>query len=109
MIRKEGIRSMKIINAIDAVGMDLTNNGYPLVKSTATIPSLLLPFDKAIRSRQYDSFVHYYIEDYQFERIWNQPSKYVSLLSKYKGMIMPDFSVYYDMPLPMIRWNIFRN
>ena len=22
---------------------------------------------------------------------------------------MPDFSVYYDMPLPMIRWNIYRN
>ena len=46
MIRKEGIRSMNIINAMDAVEMDLTNNGYPLVKSTATIPSSLLPFDK---------------------------------------------------------------
>ena len=31
---------------MDAVEMDLTNNGYPLVKSTATIPSSLLPFDK---------------------------------------------------------------
>lgn len=92
-----------------AVEMGLTNNGYPLVKSTATIPSLLLPFDKAIRSRQYESFVHFFIEDYQFERIWNQPNKYVPLFRKFNGIIMPDFSVYYDMPLPMIRWNIYRN
>ena len=54
---------------MDAVEMDLTNNGYPLVKSTATIPSSLLPFDKAIRSLKYESFVHFFIEDYQFERI----------------------------------------
>lgn len=62
-----------------------------------------------MRSKQYESYVHFYIDDYQFERIWNQPKKYISLLSKFKGIIMPDFSIYYDMPIHMKRWNIYRN
>ena len=44
-----------------------------------------------------------------FERLWNQPSKYLPILKKFKGVISPDFSVYRDMPLVMQQWNIYRS
>lgn len=44
-----------------------------------------------------------------FERLWNQPNKYLSILKKYAGVISPDFSVYRDMPLVMQHWNIYRS
>ena len=44
-----------------------------------------------------------------FERLWNQPNKYLPILQKYAGVISPDFSVYRDMPLVMQQWNTYRS
>lgn len=44
-----------------------------------------------------------------FERLWNQPNKYLPILKKYAGVISPDFSVYRDMPLVIQQWNIYRS
>lgn len=109
MIRRDAYRSMNSINALDAVCMELTELGYPKISSSEIVPNKLLPFDKAKRSSQTDAWIHFFIEDYQFERIWVKPNSYVEMLSKYEGIISPDFSVYYDMPTPMKRWNIYRN
>jgi hypothetical protein len=43
--------------------------------------------------------VHFFIDDYQFERIFNQPEKYVDKLKQYVCVATPDFSPYGDMPL----------
>ncbi len=43
-------------------------------------------------------YVHFYIDDYQFERIWKQPMRYIQILKQFKGVICPDFSVYKNMP-----------
>lgn len=41
--------------------------------------------------------VHFFIDDYQFERVWNDPEKYLDKLSKYAVVASPDFSPYGDM------------
>lgn len=53
--------------------------------------------------------VHFFIDDYQFERVWNCPSKYISILKKYACVIAPDFSMYEDMPFTMQLWNLYRS
>lgn len=53
--------------------------------------------------------MHFYEDDASFERLWNNPQKYIPILKKYKGVITPDFSDYRDMPLVMQQWNTYRN
>ncbi len=89
-----------------------TYEGYleiPCIKKTEEIPNRLIPFSKAVGSHDYDAWVHFYEDDVSFERLWNQPSKYLPILKKFKGVITPDFSVYRDMPLVMQQWNIYRS
>ena len=52
--------------------------------------------------------VHFFIDDYQFERLWNQPSRYVDKLKQYVCVATPDFSPYGDMPLATQIFNIYR-
>ena len=42
--------------------------------------------------------VHFFISDYQFERVFNNPDKYIKKLQQYECVLSPDFSPYGDMP-----------
>lgn len=55
------------------------------------------------------AWVHFFIDDYQFERLWSNPTQYIKLLSKAKGIITTDFSIYQDMPKAMQIYNCYRN
>ncbi len=50
-----------------------------------------------------------YEHDVKFERLWNNPTRYLDKLKKFKGVISPDFSLYRNMPLVMQMWNTYRN
>lgn len=52
--------------------------------------------------------VHFFIDDYQFERLWNNPQKYVEKLKKYEAVLTPDFSPYADMPHATQIFNHYR-
>lgn len=82
---------------------------FPIIKGTYEIPNRLIPFSKAISCKDYDQWVHFYEDDFLFERIWRNPEKYLEILKKYNGVILPDFSVYRDMPFAMQIWNIYRS
>lgn len=55
-----------------------------------------------------DKIVHFYLDDYQFERVWNDPNRYVPLLSKFKAVFSPDFSLYIDFPKAVQIFNHYR-
>ena len=52
--------------------------------------------------------VHFFIDDYQFERVWNDPDRYVEKLRKYAAVATPDFSPYGDMPMATQIFNHYR-
>lgn len=52
---------------------------------------------------------HFFIDDYQFERVWNRPRAYFDLLAGFECVLAPDFSLYMDMPMSMQRWNVYRS
>ena len=53
--------------------------------------------------------VHFFIDDYQFERCWSNPRRVIDWLRPYDCVLSPDFSLYLDMPMPMQRWNAYRS
>ena len=52
--------------------------------------------------------VHFFVDDYQFERIWNNPDAYIEKLREYVCVATPDFSPYGDMPMAAQIWNHYR-
>ncbi len=81
----------------------------PVIFPTMEVPNRLIPFSKAVPVKDYDQWVHFYEDDAKFERIWKNPKKYLPLLSKFNGVISPDFSLWVDMPQPQQIWNTYRN
>ncbi len=101
---KDVFRAFLVKNAHYAGDLEI-----PCIKAEEKLPSRLVPFSKAINRKDYDAWMHFYEDDASFERLWNQPNKYLPVLQKYQGVIAPDFSVYRDMPLVMQQWNIYRS
>lgn len=81
----------------------------PIIKNDNFIPSKLIGFNYAKTSKEKDVGIHFYLDDYQFERLWNKPEEYVDILKQYECILSPDFSLYMDMPMPMKIWNIYRS
>ena len=81
----------------------------PVIGRVSDIPEKLIVFSKATACKDLNNWIHFYEDDYQFERLWRDPEKYLELFKKYKGVILPDFSVYRDMPFAMQLWNIYRS
>lgn len=55
-----------------------------------------------------DKILHFFLDDYQFERVWKEPNKYIPYLQKFKYVIAPDFSLYIDHPKAVQIFNHYR-
>ncbi len=82
---------------------------FPVIQKTNWVPNRVIAFSKAISCKDFNQWVHFYEYDYLFERLWNKPERYLEILRRFNGVILPDFSVYRDMPLVMQLWNIYRS
>lgn len=80
----------------------------PWIKTSKLIPEKIISFSKAVSGKDYSSWIHFYEHDYAFECLWNNPQKYLPIIKRYKGIISPDYSLYFDMPLSMQIWNTYR-
>ena len=81
----------------------------PVLEPCNYIPDDIIGFNYALTSKNKDCGIHFYINDYQFERIWAQPQLYLEKLSEYQCIFTPDFSLYTDMPIAMKIWNTYRS
>ena len=52
--------------------------------------------------------VHFYIEDYQFERVWNAPWRFSKVFNEFGAVMSPDFSTYLDFPKAVRVFNHYR-
>ncbi len=84
--------------------------GLPRLRSGyAMEPECLIPFNKAKTANGEKAGVHFFIDDYQFERIWRSPLRYTQMLRRFECVLTPDFSIYTDMPMAMKIWNVYRS
>ena len=83
----------------------------PILEPCRTVPSKLVAFSEAVRAgrQDADAWVHFYEDDFRFERFWNEPEKTLERLDGFAGLIGPDFSLYENMPTAQKIRNTYRN
>lgn len=104
-------RTIDAYNMDTLYATDLTEDFWqmPVIENDGFIPENLIGFNYAKSSKEKGTGIHFFIDDYQFERVWNDPDKYIDILAEYECILSPDFSLYMDMPMPMKIWNIYRS
>ena len=93
-------------------GLELTEKGYPIMKPLKEMPKIdeLIGFDKFLRDeRPGNHGVHFFVDDYQFERIWNKPIVYTEKLKQFKAVVQTQYSSYTDFPKPLRQYQHYRN
>lgn len=89
-----------------------TEYDFPVIEPTRHLPKVKewIGFNYSTKqSRDGEATgVHFYLDDYQFERVWNDPDKYCSILQRYAVVASPDFSLFTDYPLPLQMYNHYR-
>lgn len=61
--------------------------------------------DKANKNK----FVHFFLDDYKFEALYNNPEQRLEKLKQYKGVLTPQYSTYIEIPLALQAFNVFRS
>lgn len=78
------------------------------IDNLADIP--LQGFNFALKEKHPENIgCHFFLHDYQFERVWNYPDRYVPILDKFKFVLSPDFSPYANIPEVIKIFNVYRN
>lgn len=81
----------------------------PVIKNDNYIPKDLISFNYAKSAKDKNIGIHFYVDDYQFERVWTSPEIYAGILQEFDCIVSPDFSLYLDMPIAMKIWNVYRS
>ena len=81
---------------------------YPIqIDNLKDIP--LQGFNYALKETHPENIgVHFFLHDYQFERVWKYPDRYTECLSKFAFVLSPDFSPYADIPKALKIFNVYR-
>ena len=72
---------------------------FPTIHKTNAVPNSVIAFDKCIKCKNNNQWVHFFIHDNKFQRLLNNPQKYLNKLSKYDGVFSPDCSIFWNYPL----------
>ena len=83
--------------------------GIPEIQPTTYKECDFIPFNYAKTCKdKTGKGVHFFIDDYQFNRLWNAPDRYIDMLSGFTHIMSPDFSTYTDFPKAMQIYNHYR-
>ena len=104
-------RTFAAYNMDIAAESDLTGDFWqmPVIQNDGYTPERLIGFNYAKNSKDKKAGIHFFIDDYQFERLWNTPEKYIDTLKQYECILTPDFSLYTNMVMPLKIWNTYRS
>ena len=83
----------------------------PILQPVYELPDIKewIPFNYVLSDKEPEGkAVHFFIDDYQFERLFRQPEKYIEKLRQYVAVATPDFSPYSDMPNVCQMYNHYR-
>lgn len=80
----------------------------PILKGEKLHNREFIGFNYATSSKEFDKGVHFFLDDYQFARVWRDPPKYAEILKRFDCVMTPDFSLYTDFPVAMQIYNHYR-
>ena len=97
----ENIQRMKF----DGVG----EYGIPEIERTQFDCADFIGFNYAKGAREPENkAVHFFLDDYQFNRVWNDPDRYIDLFRRFRYVLTPDFSLCTDFPKALQIYNHYR-
>ena len=68
-----------------------------------------IPFSSAAGCKnRSNKGVHFFIDDYRFNRLWSAPDVYLPMLQQFRYVMTPDFSMYTDFPKAIQIYNHYR-
>ncbi len=110
---KENVEFQKanILNLETAQFEGVGKFGIPQIKPVYELPEIKewISFNYVLSDNNPEGkAVHFFIDDYQFERVWNNPDAYLDRLRRYVCVASPDFSPYSDMPIALQIYNHYR-
>lgn len=89
----------------DGVGL----YGIPEIKPEKWEPTEFIGFNEANTCTNRSSVgVHFYLDDYLFDRIWNRLGRFSTMLSEFKAVLSPDWSLFRDWPMAVQIWNQYK-
>ena len=95
--------NMKYISYLKLSG----NLGMPIIKKEEIeLKQETVSFNN--RTQKDCVALHFFIDDYQFERIWNNPERYIEMFKKYEYICSPDYSLFLDHPKAFQIFNTFK-
>lgn len=83
----------------------------PVIHGMHDVPDLkwtTFNYARSMDGYHKDKGVMFYLNDYQFSAVWNQPQKYMPLFRRFGAVMAPDFSYYTDMPKALQIYNHYR-
>lgn len=110
---KEETQSLKenILNLGYAQFVGVGKYDIPQIEPIAEIPEVKewIGFNYVLSDKNpQGKGVHFFVDDYQFERVFNNPDAYIEKLRQYECVLSPDFSPYGDMPMVTQLFNHYR-
>lgn len=81
----------------------------PRIKRCDYVPDDLIGFNYMLTTQRRDAGIHFFIDDYQFERVWNSPQMYIERMEDFPCVLTPDFSLYRNMSAANKIWNVYRS
>lgn len=105
-----GIDSLNLMKGVYDSSEDDPYN-IPMLKRESFKPEDLVPYHETLRPKKkaWDNTVHFFLDDYKFESVWNTPLKTLSRIQKIGTALTPDFSLYLDYPIALQIFNVYRN
>ena len=89
---------------------DMVNEfGIPEIQPTKYEPCEFIGFNQAKTCKdRAGKGVHFFLDDYQFQRLWNRPDTYINMLSQFRFVMSPDFGSVFQI-LPYLYWQFLRS
>ena len=87
-------------------------NGFPMPAKATEVPHALIGFDKIrTASRTNGAYVHFFLDDVRFEeKTWiKMDESTIGELSRFQGVLSPDYSVLRDMDVVTAKYNVQRS
>lgn len=99
-----------VLNEILLEGLTLVRPyDIPRIEACRDVPEKLIAFSEAMTHPDHEAWVHFYEDDYRYSRLQSQPEAYLSILSRFAGVISPDFSTYRNLPEAVRIYRVYLN
>lgn len=101
------LHALELFEGVKPYGIPKLSPEVGVAKTPMSYDDFRTARNKGKLPKNVDS-VHFFIEDYRFEAVWNNPERTLKQIDSADFLITPDFSLYVGHPRAIQVWNTYR-